>query len=128
MCSENMQKMYWRTLMPKYNFTLRHGCSHVNLLHIFRTPLPKNACGRLFQVISRFWVFFLYRYALTTVDSVNVCTTLHRGKSRGYMIIAGSYEFLVASRKSLYFFWLIASPGINLQISKRELFARSPQN
>ena len=128
MCSENMQKMYWRTLMPKYNFTLRHGCSHVNLLHIFRTPLPKNACGRLFQVISRFWVFFLYRYALTTVDSGNVCTTLHRGKRRGYMIIAGSYEFLVVSRKSLYFFWLIAGPGINLQISKRELFTRSPQN
>ena len=27
--------------------TLRHGCSPVNLLHIFRTPFPKNTSGRL---------------------------------------------------------------------------------
>ena len=28
-------------------FSLRHGCSPVNLLHIFRTPFPKNTSGRL---------------------------------------------------------------------------------
>ena len=43
--------------MPKYDFNkvasnfteiaLRHGCSPVNLLHIFRTPLTKNTSGRL---------------------------------------------------------------------------------
>ena len=27
--------------------TLRHGCSPVNLLHIFRTPFLKNTSGRL---------------------------------------------------------------------------------
>ena len=27
--------------------TLRHGCSTVNLLHIFRTPFPRNTCGWL---------------------------------------------------------------------------------
>ena len=27
---------------------LRHGCSPVNLLHIFRTPFPKNTSGGLF--------------------------------------------------------------------------------
>ena len=27
--------------------TLRDGCSPVNLLHIFRTPFPKNTSGRL---------------------------------------------------------------------------------
>ena len=26
---------------------LRHGCSPVNLLHIFRTPFPRNTSGRL---------------------------------------------------------------------------------
>ena len=26
---------------------LRHGCSQVNLLHIFRTRSPKNTSGRL---------------------------------------------------------------------------------
>ena len=43
--------------MPKCDFnkvasnfieiTLRHGCSLVNLLQIFRTPFPKNTSGRL---------------------------------------------------------------------------------
>ena len=47
-CSENMQQIFRRTPMPKCVFdkllcnfieiTLRHGCSPVNLLHIFRTP------------------------------------------------------------------------------------------
>ena len=27
--------------------TLRHGCSPVNLLHVFRTPFTKNAYGGL---------------------------------------------------------------------------------
>ena len=29
---------------------LWHGCSPVNLLHIFRTPLSKNTCGRLLRL------------------------------------------------------------------------------
>ena len=55
--SENMQQIYRRTAMPKCDFskvafnlieiTLRHGYSSVNLLHIFRTPFPKNACRGL---------------------------------------------------------------------------------
>ena len=27
--------------------TLRHGCSAVHLLHVFRTPFPKNTSGGL---------------------------------------------------------------------------------
>ena len=27
--------------------TFRHGCSHVKLQHIFRTPFPKNTSGGL---------------------------------------------------------------------------------
>ena len=44
-CSENMQQIYRRAPMQKSNFTeiaLRHGCSPVNLLYIFRTPFLKN--------------------------------------------------------------------------------------
>ena len=62
-CSENMQQIYRRTPTPKCdlqsNFieiTLRHGCSPVNLLHIFRTPFLKNTSE---------WVplyFFAYLY------------------------------------------------------------------
>ena len=50
--SENMLWIYRRTLMLKCDFkkvtkrnieiTLRYGCFPVNLLHIFRTPFPKN--------------------------------------------------------------------------------------
>ena len=32
--------------------TLRHGSSPVNLLHIFRTPFPKNTCGGIFLKIQ----------------------------------------------------------------------------
>ena len=50
-CAENMQQIYRRTPMPKCDFykvaeiTLRHGCSPVNLLHIFRTLFPRNISG-----------------------------------------------------------------------------------
>ena len=37
-----MQQIYRRTPMPKYDFALRHRCSPVNLLNIFRTPFPMN--------------------------------------------------------------------------------------
>ena len=57
-CSENMHQIYWRTPMPKCDFNnvallcyfieiaLRHGCSPVNLLRIFKTPFLKNTSGR----------------------------------------------------------------------------------
>ena len=44
--------------MPKcelYNFielALRHGCSPVSLLHIFRTPFPRDTSGWLLLNIS----------------------------------------------------------------------------
>ena len=53
---ENMQQIYRRTPMLKCDFNkilkqleirLRHGCSPVSLLHIFRTPFSKNTCGGL---------------------------------------------------------------------------------
>ena len=51
-CSENMLQIYRRTPMPKCDFnkaeiTLRHGCSPVNLLHIFRTLFYQNTSGGL---------------------------------------------------------------------------------
>ena len=58
-CSENMQQIYKRTPMSKCDFnkatkqsnfieiTIRHGSSPVNLLHIFRTPFPRNIPGWL---------------------------------------------------------------------------------
>ena len=49
------------------NFTkiaLRRGCSRVNLLHIFRTPFPKNASGGLplyyFLYICNLFILYIY--------------------------------------------------------------------
>ena len=46
-CSGNMQQIYRRTPMLKCDFNFRHGCSPVNLLHIFRTLFPKSTSGGL---------------------------------------------------------------------------------
>ena len=63
---KNMLEIYRRTPMSKWisikllcNFieiTLRHGCSPVNLQHIFRTPFPKNTSGRL-PLADSTWLF-----------------------------------------------------------------------
>ena len=48
---------YCFTLVLLCNFveiTLRHGCSPVNLLDIFRTLFPKNTSGGLLLVHSNF--------------------------------------------------------------------------
>ena len=42
-CSEVLMKL----LSNFIEIALRHGCSPVNLLHIFRTPFTKNRFGRL---------------------------------------------------------------------------------
>ena len=55
-CSENMQQIYRKAPMPKCDFNkiaLRHGCFPVSLLHIFRTPFPKNISGRLLLDLSK---------------------------------------------------------------------------
>ena len=36
-----------------FETALRHGCSPLNLLHIFKTPFPKNTSGRLLLNIGR---------------------------------------------------------------------------
>ena len=48
-CSENMPQIYKRTPMPKcdFNKVALHGCSSVNLLHIFGTPFAKSTSARL---------------------------------------------------------------------------------
>ena len=66
-CSEKMQQIYRRTPMPKYDFNkvavqiaLRHGCSFVNLLHIFRTPFLTNTSGRLLLNVLIWYIFSCY--------------------------------------------------------------------
>ena len=71
-CSENMQQIYRRTPIPKCDFNkvasnfietaLRDGCSPVNLLHIFRTPFPKNTSGGLLLNVCKQTFHKLYGY------------------------------------------------------------------
>ena len=97
-----MQQIYRRTPMPKCAFhkvawnhtsasniieiTLRHGCSSVNLLHIFRTSFPKNTSGwlllNLYKVLR---LLFEWHYLL------RVCKFL--------MILWTSFSFGFLKRK-----------------------------
>ena len=48
--------------MPECDFNkvaLQHGCSPVNLLHVFKTPFPENTYGGLLldTIITVFTVF-----------------------------------------------------------------------
>ena len=59
-CSENMRQIYRRTPMPKcvFNFIenpLWHGCSLVNLPHIFRIPFPKSTSEWLLLMVASSW-------------------------------------------------------------------------
>ena len=98
-CSQNMQEIYRRTPIPKFlcnflNITLRHGCSGVNLLHIFRTPFQKNGSSDTLiwrsnqviwkyaksSIVCKFAGFHLqpyYRGALSQVFHKDKGYTLH---------------------------------------------------
>ena len=45
--------------MPKGDFTLWHGCSPINLLHIFRTLFPRNTSGWLLLKDTDFLEYML---------------------------------------------------------------------
>ena len=47
---------------------LRHGCSPVNLLHIFRTPFLKNTSGRLLLKLLMFRLFRLIQIHLELIS------------------------------------------------------------
>ena len=72
-CSENMQPIYRRSPMPKCDFNkvaycslteiaLRHGCSPINLLHMFRAPFYKNTYRGLLlhplRLLEPYWFIF----------------------------------------------------------------------
>ena len=67
-----MQQIYRGTPMPKCDFeiTLRHGCSPVNLLQIFRTLFIENTSGRLLLIIRR--IAYENNYALALLVSVRI--------------------------------------------------------
>ena len=59
----DLLNMFWtkqclfKVICEEFNFIeipLQHGCSHVNLLHIFRTPFPRNTSGWLLLQCTSF--------------------------------------------------------------------------
>ena len=58
-CFENMQQIYRSNFIE---FKLRHRCSPVNLLRIFRTPFPKNTSGRLLLIIAEILFRFFEQF------------------------------------------------------------------
>ena len=52
------------------DFTLRHGCSPVNLMHIFRTPFCKSTSGGLYLLLYLQDVLLKQNIHLTTMSTV----------------------------------------------------------
>ena len=77
-CSETMQQIYKRTPMSKQsNFieiALRHGCSLVYLLHVFRIPfLKNNSEGLLLWSTSFFHRFSTKLLIYQQVGGLTLC-------------------------------------------------------
>ena len=51
-----------RVISIKLQIALRHGCSPVNLLHIFRTAFPKNTSGWLLLTVAFSKSLFFYSH------------------------------------------------------------------
>ena len=49
---------------------LRHGCSTVNLLHIFRTPFPKNTSGRLLLRVADSALYGKIRFRVNSYSGI----------------------------------------------------------
>ena len=67
-CFENMQQIYSRTPMPKCDFKkiVKQRCSPVNVLHIFRTPFPKNtSVWRAASVFKKYHDNSVYFYCIS---------------------------------------------------------------
>ena len=91
-----MQQIYKRAPMPKCDFnkvlcnffkiTLRHGCSPVNLLHIFRTSFSKNTSGRLLlSFSSQKWIFL----------AIIMIELIHQRNTRAiFEILEGNAQFV----------------------------------
>ena len=82
-CSKFTGEYPFRSVISKKLFctfveiTFRHGCSPVNLLHIFRTPFPKNTSGGLLLIFGGvFWRGLFHRFLKTSLIDQLVITEL----------------------------------------------------
>ena len=76
---------------------LRHGCSPVNLLHIFRTPFPRNTFGWLFLLMRHFHVKF---FAKCTASRDGSRTAVTSKMERFVIIVKGFKPLWVSQQKT----------------------------
>ena len=103
--NDTVEQPCWSAISIKLqsNFieiTLRHGCSPVNLLHIFRTAFPKNTSEQLllvfvkdlYQLTRKYHVFHLF----ITITNTLLIFTLYCLKSHTYLNkpVTESYMFV----------------------------------
>ena len=91
-CCENMQQIYRRTpwrsaisikLLCKFiEIALRHGCSPVNLLHVFRTPFPRNTSEWLLLYFHKLCLWSLKKKDLFRELVPEICYTATNYHSR----------------------------------------------
>ena len=65
---------------------LRHACSPVNWLHVFRTPFPKSSSGRLLLEYPKVWLTSLLLTA-TNLVYFEVYFEVYRSQSNVYGVI-----------------------------------------
>ena len=58
------------------NVSLRHACSTVNLLHIFRTPFLKNTSGGLLLEIKQKWSSVQKIFFISAIADKKIISTL----------------------------------------------------
>ena len=104
-CSETMQQIYRRTPMPKCDFeiALRHGCSPINLVHIFRTTFPRNTSGWLFLFKIDIGIVLNIIYVLLLSNLLHFFNSVDK---RNIKTFIWHYEF------RLWFFACTLSPEV----------------
>ena len=107
--SENIQQVYRKTSMPKCDFNkvtfqlalqlhwnrIWHGCSPVNLQHIFRTPFSKNTSKRLLLYatsrdsgIPKIYIFFKLAAALWIFSELTAKVTIPDFKMTSFKTVS----------------------------------------
>ena len=81
-----------------YNFieiTLWHGCSPVNLLHIFRTPFPKNTSGGLLLLILKLTCHNIFDKLYTIYYETSILSILKLCKPTALLNLDSSAKVLL---------------------------------
>ena len=75
--------------------TLRHGCFPVNLLHIVRTPYPRNTFGWLLILIVVFILMLYWKIFALQIKLSMVLIQL--------LLLSNNFDFVCSNNKQIHF-------------------------